>query len=91
MQEIYEIKSSLFETINHFLPDFSLSDPYLFRYVQNTLNSKRFSHVDQEKAFVEIDLKSKLAKFYWRRNKRKTPNKCVVMIQNSGVYSIDWN
>ena len=68
--------------------DFALSDFYLFRSLQNSLNDTNTSQEDQMKMFVENLLSSKASEFYLR-GRNKLTDKWQEVIQNNGEYTID--
>ena len=71
-----------------YFPDLAPSDFYLFPSLQNALNEKKFSQVDQMKTFMENLLRLKPTVFYLR-GINKQSEELQEVTQNHGEYTID--
>ena len=59
----YWVSPILFPPHSPYFPVFAPNDFHFFRSLQNSLNGKTFSHVDQVKRFLVLN--SKPEEFYW--------------------------
>ena len=57
---------SLVEMFYHIHPDLALSDYFLFRFLQNSLNGKNFNNDDDIKSYLIQFFANKNQKFYER-------------------------
>ena len=69
-------------------PDLAPSDYYLFRSLQNSLNSKTFNDDEDVKSYLVQFFDDRYQKFYERRI-MKLPERWQKVIQQHGKYIID--